>query len=153
MLKSCIVAATLLASFMGTSASANTSIFDQFDANKDGRLTRGEISQQRDQEIIAAMDVNKDGGVTRNEWLQSGRGASFEEKGGVDARGATQRWLEYKIVFFRFDDQDQTIQTQWHGGQAGLAQTTTAAQIAAIQADIDAKFATPPTDFVTRVGR
>jgi hypothetical protein len=127
---------------LASSASAEGSMFAYFDRNHDGRLTSGEISEQRDLEIIAAMDTNKDGAVTPDEWQVKGRGSSFVEQGGVDESGVTRRWIEFKIVFFEF--KDGVISTSWEEGQAQLGANATAQDVARLKGEVDARFMTPP---------
>jgi hypothetical protein len=142
MLSAAILVSTLCAS---SAAFAQTAGFAHFDKDKNGRVTQGEISDQRDQEIIAAMDADKDGSVSPNEWLVRGRGASFVDQGGLDDRGVTRRWLEFKVVFFYFGDGE--IVTSWQEGQAPLAVDANAASVEAIKAMLNARFNTPPTTF------
>jgi hypothetical protein len=140
------VSAIFLASFLISNAAfAQKADFAHFDRDKNGRVTQGEISSQRDQEIIAAMDADKDGSVSPNEWLATGRGASFVDQGGVDDRGVARRWLEFKVVFFYFGDGE--IVTSWHEGQAPLAIDANAASVESTKAMLNARFNSPPTTF------
>jgi hypothetical protein len=133
-------AASLAASVAQAEAPANT--FAHFDRDKNGRVTAGEISDQRDAEIIAFMDVNKDGSVSLDEWQNKGRGASFIEQGGVDDRGITRRWIEFNVVFFEF--KADVISTNWTQGQAPLAPDASAADVAQLRQSLDARYQTPP---------
>jgi hypothetical protein len=133
-----VVAATSL--FSGA-ANAQGDTFAHFDRDKNGRVTGGEISDQRDAEIIAFMDANRDGGVTPDEWRTKGRGASFIERGGVDDRGVTQRWIEFNVVFFEF--KADVISTNWTQGQAPLAPDATAQAVAKLRDELDARYQSP----------
>jgi EF hand len=131
-------------------AAAQPSMFAYFDRDQNGRLTSGEISELRDLEIIAAMDTNSDGAVTPDEWLPKGRGSSFIEQGGVDASGVTRRWIDFKVVFFEFNN--GVMSTSWEEGQAQLAFDATAQDVARVKNEVDARFMKPPETMPRAVG-
>lgn len=133
-----------------SAAVAQTNFFTHFDRDKNGRLTAGEISHQRDAEIIAAMDTDADGGVTPQEWRTRGRGASFIEKGGVTDRGVTLRWIEFNIVYFSFEN--EVISTNWTQGQAPLAPDASPHDVEKLRQTLDAQNMTPPDSFARAVG-
>jgi EF hand len=130
-------------------ALAQGNIFSHFDRDKNGRVTVGEISDARDAEIIAFMDTNKDGGVTPDEWQTKGRGASYVEKGGVDDRGLTRRWIEFNVVFFEFEN--EVISTNWTQGQAPLAADASSQDVEKLRQTLDAQNMTPPDSFARAV--
>ncbi len=145
MVKSYIALAVGVASFFGGIAAAQTSSFARFDRDKSGTVTAGEISEQGDAEIVAAMDANKDGAVTADEWQTRGRGSSYIDKGGVDEHGMARRWLEFKIVYFEFND--GVVSTSSHEGQAPLGINATAVQVVAMRQYLDARFLEPKGSF------
>jgi EF hand len=151
LVKTTFTIALAVASLMACPVIAQTNFFTHFDRDKNGRVTAGEISHQRDAEIIAAMDSNKDGVVTPEEWQTTGRGASFIEKGGVTDRGITQRWIEFNIVYFSFDK--EVISTNWTQGQAPLALNASAQDVEALRQALDTRYLTQPDSFARAVGQ
>jgi EF hand len=150
MIKTPIIIAGAALCLAASVAHAQGNVFTHFDRDKNGRVTGGEISDQRDAEIIAFMDTNKDGSVTPDEWRTDGRGASFIERGGVDDRGITRRWIEFNIVFFAF--KTDVISTNWTQGQAPLAPDATAQDVAKLRAELDARYQTQPENLPRAVG-
>jgi EF hand len=142
MLKAAIAVALTASALFTGAANAQANFFTHFDRDKNGRVTSGEISDQRDAEIIAFMDTNKDGSVTPDEWQTKGRGASFVEQGGVDDRGVPRRWIEFNVVFFEF--QADVISTNWTQGQAPLAPDASPQDVAKLRESLNARYQTPP---------
>lgn len=149
MIKFPAVLALATFSMLASPALSQTNLFTHFDRDKNGAVTAGEISHQRDVEIIAAMDANKDGGVTPDEWQTSGRGASFIEKGGVTDRGITQRWIEFNIVYFSFEN--EVISTNWTQGQAPLAANASPQDVEKLRQTLDAQNITSPDNLAHTV--
>jgi hypothetical protein len=144
MIKTPIIIAGAALCLAASVAHAQGNAFTHFDRDKNGRVTAGEISDQRDAEIIAFMDTNKDSSVTPDEWRTDGRGASFIERGGVDDRGITRRWIDFNIVYFEF--KADVISTNWTQGQAPLAADASAADVAKLRESLDARYNTPPAN-------
>jgi hypothetical protein len=144
MIKTPIIIAGAALCLAASVAHAQGNAFTHFDRDKNGRVTAGEISDQHDAEIIAFMDTNKDGGVTPDEWRTQGRGASFVEKGGVDDRGITRRWIDFNIVFFEF--KADVISTNWTQGQAPLAPDASEEDVTKLRESLDARYRTPPAN-------
>jgi hypothetical protein len=142
MLKTILASVLSAIVVVASPVSAEGSMFAYFDHNKDGRLTSGEISEQRDLEIIAAMDANKDGAVTPDEWLAKGRGSSFVEQGGVDESGIARRWMDFKVVFFEFNN--GVVSTSWEEGQAQLSVNATAQDVTRLKTEVDSRFTKAP---------
>jgi EF hand len=145
MIKPSILIACVAYSLVGGLANAQGNAFVHFDRDKSGAITAGEISEQRDGEIIDFMDANKDGSVTPDEWRTEGRGASFIERGGVDDRGVTRRWIEFNVVFFEF--KADVISTNWMQGQAPLAPDASAQDVAKLRESLNARYTTPPESY------
>jgi hypothetical protein len=97
------------------------------------------------------MDANKDGVVAPDESKSKGRGTNFFEKGGVDKRGQTQRWLEFKIVYFEIND--GVVSTSSDEGYAQLTANVTPQDVDRIREMLKARFNTPPDSLPRRSGR
>lgn len=79
-----VLAALLALSACATTQQAPTSAdrFDKADANRDGKLSRGETSDYLVAEIFASRDANHDARLTREEWSggDAARGADFKKR-------------------------------------------------------------------------
>jgi hypothetical protein len=105
-LKPVVIGLTL--SLVGLSSfAASPDVFAKLDADQDGRLIRTELQVPCDREIFASLDRNGDTIIDRHEFRTNGDIATYEDKGGVDDKGVSLRWLEFRIG--RFDLQDGTF--------------------------------------------
>jgi hypothetical protein len=86
---------------------ASPDVFAELDADSDGSLIKTELQVPCDREIFASLDRNGDTIIDRQEFRTSGDMATYEDKGGVDDKGVSLRWLEFRIG--RFDLQDGTF--------------------------------------------
>ena len=78
---------------------SSTDRFDQADENKDGKLSRGEVSDYLVAEIFASRDANHDGRMTLQEWSgdDPARAVDFKKR-------MLQRW-----------DRDDPQAIHWQG--------------------------------------
>jgi hypothetical protein len=107
-LKPVVIGLTL--SLVGLSSlAASPDVFAKLDADQDGRLIKTELQVPCDREIFASLDRNGDTIIDRHEFRTNGDIATYEDKGGVDDKGVSLRWLEFRIG--RFDLQDGTFTT------------------------------------------
>ena len=104
------IAVGLALSLVGLGAlAASPDVFAKLDSDRDGRLIKPELQVPCDRDIFASLDRNGDNAIDRQEFRTSGDMATYEDKGGIDEKGAQVRWLEFRIG--RFDLQDGTFVT------------------------------------------
>ena len=119
----------LALSLVGLGAlAASPDVFAKLDLDQDGRLVKTELQVPCDREIFASLDRNGDTIIDRQEFRTSGDMATYVDKGGVDDKGVSLRWLEFRIG--RFDIQDGTFITcNATEGQYPLEVTASRAEI------------------------
>lgn len=144
-LKISLVCATLVASLclaapaVADEASHNTAIFSEFDLNKDGRLSAGEICERNEAEIINSLDRDKNGWISLSEFATKAAGSSLTVQGGIDQRNVERRWIGYTFIRFELG-QKRTITSHISEGQYPIDPKATDAQIETAKAYLISRF-------------
>lgn len=120
-------------------ASDNAAIFGEFDLNKDGRLSAGEISERNEAEIINSLDRDKNGWVSLSEFTTKAAGSALTVQGGIDQNNVARRWIGYTFIRFELGPK-RTITSHISEGQYPIDPAATDVQVEAAKAYLISRF-------------